>query len=72
MGPGTSIRMGNMLIPGGQTISPDSPARYLGRGTQTVTVWVSFRFEANGELVMPFLEKAVEKTSQIVTKLESL
>jgi hypothetical protein len=72
MGRGTSIRMGNMLIPGGQTISPDRPARYLGRGTQAVTVWVSFRFEANGELVMPFLENAVEKTSQIVAELESL
>ena len=72
MGRGASIRMGNMLIPGGQKISPSSPARYLGRGTQTVTIWVSFRFEANGELVMPFLENAVKKTNRIVSELGSL
>jgi hypothetical protein len=72
MGPGTSIRMGGMMIHGGQQISGDHPARFSGHGKQTVTVWVSFKFETNGEPVLPFLTNAVEKTQQIVSELESM
>lgn len=72
MGPGTSIRMGGMTISGGQQISGDRPAQFSGHGNQTVTVWVSFNFESNGEPVLPFLENAVNKTRQIVTELENM
>jgi hypothetical protein len=72
MGPGTSIRMGGMSIPGGQSISANSPARFFGSGTQTVTIWVSFKFESNGELVVPFLKNAVVRTKQIVDELGAL
>ena len=72
MGPGASIRLGRMSLPGGQQISGDRPARFSGHGKQTVTVWVSFKFETNGEPVLPFLINAVEKTQQIVSELESM
>lgn len=61
-----------MTIFGGQEINGDRPAVLSGRGQQTVTVWVSFRFESNGELVMPFLTKAVEASSRIVIELGAM
>jgi hypothetical protein len=72
LGHETSIRMGGMSIPGGQRISGDSPAQYTGTGTQTVTIWVSFKFQSNGELVMPFLKQAIQRTKQIVDELAVL
>ena len=72
MGPRTSIRIGGMTISGGQQISGDRPAQFSGHGKQTLTVWVSFNFESNGEPVLPFLKNAIEKTRQIVTELESM
>jgi len=72
MGPGTSIRMGNMEIPGGQHISGERPARYIGEGIQTVTIWVSFKFQSNGELVIPFLKNAVNKTRGIINDLATM
>jgi len=72
MGPGASIQMGGMSIPGGQHISGDNPAQFIGPGTQTVTIWVSFKFQSNGELVMPFLTNAMQRTKQIVDELAAL
>jgi len=72
MGPGTSIRIGNMEIPGGQHISGERPARYIGEGIQTVTIWVSFKFQSNGELVIPFLKNAVNKTRGIINDLAAM
>jgi len=72
MGPGTSIQIGGMTIPGGQNISPESPARYGGQGKQTVITWVSFKFDSNGEEVLPFLAKAIQGTRRIVDELETL
>ncbi len=69
MGQGTSIQMGGMSIPGGQHISGDNPAQFFGAGTQMVTIWVSFKFQSNGELVIPFLTTAVARTKEIVGEL---
>lgn len=72
MGPGASIKVGGMVIPGGQNISANSPARFTGKGKQTVITWVSFRFDTNNELVMPFLKTAVNRTGKIVDELSAL
>ena len=69
MDPGTSIQMGGMMIPGGQNISTNDPAVFAGQGKQTVITWVSFRFDSNNELVMPFLTTAVSNTTRIVDEL---
>ncbi len=72
MAPGTSIRMGGIVIPGGQNISTNTPAVFAGQGKQTVITWVSFRFDSNNELVMPFLTAAVSNTKRIVDELSVL
>jgi hypothetical protein len=72
MAPGSSLRIGDMVIPGGQDISSKRPARYAGKGTQTVTIWVSFKFQSNGELVIPFLKKAVKETQGIINDLAAI
>jgi hypothetical protein len=72
MGSGASIQMGGMLIPGGQNISANSPAKFAGKGKQTIITWVSFKFDTNNELVMPFLKTAVNKTRQIIDELSAL
>lgn len=69
MGPGTLIQMGGMHIPGGQVISGNSPARYMGTGEQRVTIWVSFHFSTNNEPVVPFLKNAIKKIGGIVDEL---
>lgn len=70
MGTNTSIRMGNMVIPGDQEISVDRPAQYIGGGSQKRIIWVSFKFESNSELVIPFIKNSIEKTRVIVNELE--
>ncbi|MBN1342883.1 MAG: hypothetical protein JXQ73_09405 [Phycisphaerae bacterium] len=72
LGPGARIDVGDMIIPGGQYIAGDSPAKFVGSGRQTVTIWVSFRFESNGELVMPFLSNAVDSIRRIVDELANV
>lgn len=72
MGRGASMRLGNMTIPGGQHISGESPAQYVGAGTQTVTIWVSFKFQCNGEPVIPFLTNAVNNIRKIINELAAI
>lgn len=72
MGPGTSIQMGGMRIPGGQQISGDNPAQFIGTGKQMVIIWVSFKFQNNGELVIPFLTTAVQNVRTIVDELATM
>ena len=72
LGPGASMTMGNVHIPGGQTISGDSPARMSGPVQQTVVIWVSFTFDTNGERVITFLESAIGGVETIVNELVAL
>lgn len=71
LGTGASMSIGDVHIAGGQRISGESPARLSGSGQQTVTIWVSFTFDNNGEEVLSFLETAVNETEAIVAELAS-
>lgn len=66
------IRMGNAIIGGNQTISPDSPARILGPAKQEVITWVSFHFTDNNESVVPLLKKSLEGIESIVDELPKM
>ena len=72
MGSGASIQFGDVVIPGGQDFSGERPAMVHGSGTQTVIVWVSFTFDANGETVLPFLKNAISQVEWIVNELAGL
>ena len=72
LGSGASIQIGGMKIPGGQTISTDSPAKTIGTGKQTIITWVSFHFSSNNEPVVPFLENAFSKVTKIVDELSAI
>lgn len=72
LGRGASIQMGGMKIPGGQTISTNSPAKTIGPGQQTIITWVSFHFSSNNEPVVPFLENALTGVSKIVSELSAI
>ena len=69
---GAEIQLGAAIIPGGQDFSGDRPATFYGSGTQTVIVWVSFTFDSNGEVVLPFLMNAVLQVERIVNELSVL
>ncbi len=66
MGPGTSIKIGGMTIPGGQVIQPGSSVRRIGPGTVENIIWVSFEFSDIGKPVLPFLKTAIAGVSQLV------
>ena len=70
--PGASIQIGDVVIPGGQSFSGESPAIYYGSGAQTVIVWVSFTFDSNGAEVVPFLKEAISGVERIVNDLAAL
>lgn len=72
LGLGASIQFGDVVIPGGQDFSGESPAVFAGSGTQTVFVWVSFKFANNGEQVVPFLKTAVNGVEKMVNELAAL
>jgi hypothetical protein len=72
LGAGASISFGDVVIPGGQDFNGERPATIYGQGTQTVTVWVSFTFDSNGEDVLPFLKNAVAQVDRIVNELAAL
>jgi hypothetical protein len=72
LGHGASIQIGDAVIPGGQDISGERPATVHGSGTQNVIVWVSFTFDGNGEVVLPFLQNAVAQVDRIVNELAAL
>jgi hypothetical protein len=66
------IRMGNSIIGGNQTISPDSPARIFGPAKQEIITWVSFIFTDNNEPVIPLLTKALNGIEKIVNELSAM
>lgn len=72
LGQGTSIQMGDAIIPGGQTIDVNNPPTVFGEGRSEIITWVSFRFEANDQLVLPFLRQALDGVGQIVDDLSSM
>lgn len=66
------IRMGNAIIGGNQTISPDSPAHIFGSAKQDIITWVSFHFTDNNEPVVPLLKKSLESIESIVDELSKI
>ena len=66
------IRMGNAIIGGNQTISPDNPAQIYGPANQKVITWVSFHFTENNEPVVPLLRQSLEGVKSIVDELSKL
>ncbi len=69
---GAQIRVGNMLIPGGQRIDSRHTPLTIGDGKKERITWVSFLFADTGDPVLPFLRNAVEKTSAIVGELSAM
>ncbi len=63
------IKMGNAIIGGNQTISPESPAKIYGPAKQEVITWVSFHFSDNNEPVIPLLTSALCGIEKIVNEL---
>ena len=72
LGQDASIQIGDAVIRGPQAVSGDRPATVDGAETQTIIVWVSFRFDSNGEEVLPFLQNAVNQVDRIVNELAIL
>ena len=72
LGSGASIQIGDATIQGGQELSGERPAMMHGLGTQTVIVWVSFTFDSNGEVVLPFIKNAISQVERIVNELAAL
>jgi len=72
-GTGRIISGGSTISLDGGTISGDSPLSKVPNGiTQTVIVWVSFRFDCINEEVLPFLDKilaTVQKISDDLMKI---
>ena len=66
------IRMGNAIISGNQTISPDSPARIFGPAKQEIITWVSFHFTDNNEPVVPLLRNSLNGIESIVEELSKM
>ena len=66
------IRIGNAIIGGNQTFSPDSPAQIFGPAKQEVITWVSFHFTDNNEPVMPLLKKSLDGIESIVDGLSKM
>jgi hypothetical protein len=69
MGRGTMIQMGGAIIPGGQRIDVNNPAKIFGQAKQEVITWVSFNFQSNNEPVLPLLEKSLQGITKIVKNL---
>ena len=72
VGPGASISVGGATILGTQQIDAHKAPIMVGNGKQTITIWVSFNFDENGEEVLCFLGNAVACTEQIVNELSVL
>jgi len=78
MGPGASISGGGLISsgggwisPGGGTISGDSPASVGGGGvSQTVTIWVSFKFTETGDDVISLLKACRNDVNRILGRVK--
>jgi len=72
LGAGAQIRMGNTIIPGGQSFDAKSPPTTIGQGTKEVITWVSFHFSTNEEPVLALLKQALDGTDKIVDELSKM
>jgi len=72
MGSGTQIRMGRMVIPGGQKFDVNNPPATIGSGTKEIITWVSFHFSSNNQPVIPFLDRCVDGIKKIIEELLEL
>jgi hypothetical protein len=70
IGQGASISIGGAVIPGGQSFDVNRPPQVKGGKVEVIT-WVSFHFESNNQLVIPFLEKVLLGVRDIVASLSS-
>jgi len=69
---GASIRMGRMVIPGGQSFNVNKPPITFGEGEKEIITWVSFHFTSNKQPVMPFLKQALRGVEKIVNELSNM
>ena len=80
MGPGSSISGGGTISsgsawisPAGGTISGDSPARIGGGGvSQTVTKWISFKFDETGDEVISLLKACQNDVNRVLENVKPL
>jgi len=72
MGSGTQIRMGRMIIPGGQKFNVNNPPVTIGPGTKEIITWISFHFSSNNQPVIPFLKQCVDGIKKIIEELSEL
>lgn len=72
IGRGASVQIGETIIPGGQNIDVNNPAKFFGPGKQTVITWVSFNFSSNNEPVLPLLQQSLVGVEKIFTELSSM
>jgi len=69
---GHQMKMGKMIIPGGQTIDTSNPPVFKGEGTAEILTWTSFHFSSNNQPVLPFLKACIEGTESIINDLISV
>ena len=72
MSPGASIKIGNMVIPGGQSFDVNRPPTTIGPGKKELITWVSFHFSTNNEPVLPLLKQTLEGIARIVGELSTI
>lgn len=66
---GHQMKMGNMIIPGGQTFDASNPPSFIGEGTAEIVTWISFHFSTNNQPVLPFLKLCIAGTEAIINDL---
>jgi hypothetical protein len=69
---GAQIKMGDMIITGPQTYDANNPPKTFGNGKVEAIKWIFIKFSTNNEPVLPFLEKALERTEKIVDELSKM
>lgn len=69
---GYQMKMGKMIILGGQSFDANNPPITSGEGTIEIITWSSFHFSTNNVLVLPFLEQALNGTENIINELSEI
>lgn len=72
MSKGAQMKMGNMIIPGGQTFDANNPPNFTGEGTTEIVTWTSFHFITNSQPVFPFLKLCIAGTETIIKDLMTI
>ena len=72
IGQGASIRIGGMVIPGGQTFNAERPPVTIGPGEKEVVTWVSFHFSTADTPVLPLLNQALDGVYRMVSELNAI